>query len=136
MQKSFYWEEAIHDKVKQAWETKAGQCYGQYMSNMRNSNRNPSQTKPDHVPGQVWKSWVAKWNSAEFKEISNQNKINRRNGVADGPAPPPTHTARRLNFMAVHSKMVTCLIYLKVSSDYVGMFLHLIISWYLCRSMN
>ena len=76
---------------------------------MRNSNRNRSQTKPHHVPVQVWKSWVAKWNSEEFKEISNQNKRNRRNGDVD--APPPTHTAGKLNFMAVENKMVSFLIF-------------------------
>ena len=58
---------------------------------MRNNNINQSQTKPPHVPVKVWKSWVAKWNLEEFKEISNQNKRNRRNGDVDEPPPPNPH---------------------------------------------
>ena len=73
---------------------------------MRNPKRNPTKKKPNHVSVDIWVSWWLKWNSEEFKKKSDQNKINRRNGVPDGPA-RPTHTSGSASHLKVASILVS-----------------------------
>ena len=53
----------------------------------------------------MWTSWTARWNTEEFKKKSEQNKKNRRRGVADGQA-LSTHTGGS----ASHSKIASDLV--------------------------
>nr|KAJ0199562.1 hypothetical protein LSAT_V11C600330560 [Lactuca sativa] len=71
-----YWDVAVDNSIKAAWEHKAKERYRQYIYDM--SNRNPTHEKPSHIEQQVWNAWNAIWNSEE------------RKGVVGGKA-PPTH---------------------------------------------
>lgn len=73
---------------------------------MRAPKRNPNGKKPNHVPANVWVSWKLKWNSEDFKNKSDQNKVNRRNGVPDGPA-RPTHTSGSSSHLKIASDLVS-----------------------------
>nr|KAJ0192971.1 hypothetical protein LSAT_V11C800416220 [Lactuca sativa] len=86
--KKCYWDVAVGNSVKAAWEHKAKERYRQYIYDM--STRNPTHEKPSHIEQQVWNAWNAIWSSDEFKKKSEQNKKNRRKGVVGGKA-PPTH---------------------------------------------
>ncbi|KAI3499625.1 hypothetical protein L1887_35429 [Cichorium endivia] len=103
-QKKCCWDDAITSKVKTAWETKAKEKYGQYTYKMRTDKRNKTGKKPSHISSEVWVSWKAKWNTEEFKMKSDQNKKNRRKGVADGPA-LSTHTGGSASHLKIASDL-------------------------------
>ena len=91
--------------MRQAWARKAAQSYGQYLFNMRSPKRNKHGFKPAHIPQEVWNSWQLKWNTEEYKLKSEQNKKNRRNGVADGVA-KPTHNVGSASHLKIASDLV------------------------------
>ncbi|XP_023751938.1 uncharacterized protein LOC111900287 [Lactuca sativa] len=84
---------------------------------MRSPKRNKHGLKPAHIPQEVWNSWQLKWNTEEYKLKSEQNKENRRNGVADGVAKPTHNTGsachlkiasdlkRKLGHESLHSEL-------------------------------
>ena len=96
--------------MTKAWKTKASLSYSQYVFNMRNPKRNKTNKKPSHVTEEVWASWKEKWNSEDFKKISSQNKVNRRNGVPDAPA-RPTHTSGSASHLKIASKLVSFVLF-------------------------
>nr|KAJ0217737.1 hypothetical protein LSAT_V11C300141060 [Lactuca sativa] len=97
-QKKCYWDVAVDNSIKAAWEHKAKERYRQYIYDM--SNRNPTHEKPSHIEQQVWNAWNAIWNSEEFKKKSEHNKKNRRKGVVGGKA-PPTHNGGSTSHMQI-----------------------------------
>ena len=117
--------------MKSSWETKAKERYRQYIYNMRSTTKNPTRKKPSHISSEVWTFWNAKWNSEEFRKKSEQNKKNRRKGVADGLA-LSTHTGGSASHLKIASNLVSLflLIYLIVR------FLFITYLWYLCRRNN
>ena len=76
---------------------------------MRNEKRNPKRKKPCHIKQEIWNSWLAKWNTPEFKNKSTQNKINRRGGVEEGPA-LGTHHSGSASHLKVAADMVSFLL--------------------------
>ncbi|KAI3790956.1 hypothetical protein L2E82_04417 [Cichorium intybus] len=115
--KNCFWEEQDNKKVRTAWKTKASVAYSQYVFNMRNPKRNKNKKKPTHVSENVWASWWLKWNSDDFKKISDQNKVNRRNGVPDAPA-RPTHTSGSASHLKIASKLKRSLGYEPAHSEF------------------
>ncbi|XP_023748301.2 uncharacterized protein LOC111896564 [Lactuca sativa] len=103
-QKKCCLDETIDSLVRQAWATKATESYGQYLFNMRSPKRNKHGFKPAHIPQEVWNSCKLKWNTEEYKLKSEQNKKNRRNGVADGVA-KPTHNAGSASHLKIDSNL-------------------------------
>ena len=99
-----YWDVAVDNSIKAAWEHKAKERYRQYIYDM--SNKNPTHEKPSHIEQQVWNAWNAIWNSEDFKKKSEQNKKNRRKGVVGGKA-PPTHNGGSASHKQIALDMVS-----------------------------
>ncbi|GJW06916.1 PDR ABC-type transporter family protein [Tanacetum coccineum] len=97
--KHYIWEPVTETQVRTAWESKASKRYTDFLRDIRRK-----MIKPIFISEDTWASFVAYWDTPEYKGKRETNSQNRLKG--DGPS---THTGGSVSYREYAKKLETTL---------------------------